>query len=378
MVGGGEGAFIGAVHRMAARLDDAWELVCGAFSSTAERSRSSGAALGLPAARVYDDYESMMAREAKLPPDRRMQAVVIVTPNRSHLPIARCAFAHGFHVLSDNPATATLDECRELAAELANSGLRYGLTHPYSAYPMIREARARVARGELGAVRKVLVEYTQGWLAEPIERDGQKQAAWRVDPEHAGAGGALGDIGVHAFQLAEFVSGRQVRQLAADLYRIVPGRMLDDDATVLLRFDGGASGVLIASQIFVGDENNLRLRVVGAKAQLDWQQLDPNSLWLKSGDGPAQLLRTGHPGTGADAKAARRVPSGHPEGYIEAFGNLYREFALSLQQGPPTMAQATRNKVPGIGAALRGMAFVETAVASSAAGQVWQVMPQFD
>jgi len=371
MVGGGEGAFIGAVHRMAARLDDAWELVCGAFSSNAARSQRSGEALGVPGARVYDDYRTMMAREALLPANRRMQVAVIVTPNRSHLPIALAAFGHGFHVLSDKPATATLDECRELAVALRHSGLRYGLTHPYSAYPMIREARARVMHGELGSVRKVLVEYTQGWLAEPIEHEGQKQAAWRVDPDYAGAGGAMGDIGVHAFQLAEFVAGQQVKQLAADLYRTVPGRRLDDDGTVLLRFDGGASGVLIASQIFVGDENNLRLRVVGEKAALDWNQLEPNSLWLKYGDRPAQLLRTGHPGTGGEAKAARRVPSGHPEGYIEAFGNLYREFALSLQQGTPT-------SVPGIGAALRGMAFVETAVASSAAGQAWRAMPGFD
>jgi predicted dehydrogenase len=371
MVGGGEGAFIGAVHRMAARLDDAWELVCGAFSSTAERSRRSGEALGLPPARVYDDYATMMAREAALPAGKRMQVVVIATPNSTHLPIALAAFENGFHVLSDKPATATLDECRKLAAALKRSGLRYGLTHPYSAYPMIREARARVLRGELGLVRKVVAEYTQGWLAEPIELEGQKQASWRVDPDLAGAGGAMGDIGVHAFQLAEFVSGQRVSRLNADLHRTVPGRALDDDGTVLLRFNDGAHGVLIASQVFVGDENNLRLRVVGEKAQLDWNQLEPNSLWLKSGSVPAQLLRTGHPGTGGEAKAARRVPSGHPEGYIEAFGNVYREFALSLRQGTPT-------GVPGIGAALRGMAFVETAVASSAAGQKWRELPDLE
>ena len=368
MVGGGEGAFIGAVHRMAARLDDAWELVCGAFSSTAAKSQRSGEALGLPAARVYDDFASMMVQEAALPAGKRMQVVVIATPNSTHLPIALAALEKGFHVLSDKPATATFDECRQLAAAVRRSGLRYGITHPYSAYPMIREARTRVARGELGAIRKVVVEYTQGWLAEPIELEGQKQAAWRVDPDLAGAGGAMGDIGVHAFQLAEFVSGQQVIRLNADLHRMVPGRQLDDDGTVLLRFSDGASGVLIASQVFVGDENNLRLRVVGERAQLDWSQLEPNSLWLKSGSAPAQLLRTGHPGTGGEAKAARRVPSGHPEGYIEAFGNLYREFALSLQQGTPT-------SVPGIGAALRGMAFVETAAASSAAGQQWRDMP---
>jgi predicted dehydrogenase len=371
MVGGGEGAFIGAVHRMAARLDDAWQLVCGAFSSDAQRSLSSGAQLGLPTARVYENYAKMMAIESVLPAEERMQVVVIVTPNRSHLPIAKAAFERGFHVLSDKPATASLAECRELASLLRLSGLRYGLTHPYSAYPMIREARARVGRGELGKVRKVVVEYTQGWLAEAIESEGQKQAAWRVDPEQAGVAGCMGDIGVHAFQLAEFVSGQYVKELAADLYRIVPGRKLDDDGTVLLRFGNGASGVLIASQVFVGDENNLRLRVVGEKAALDWNQLEPNSLWLKSGTAPAQLLRTGHPGTGGEAKAARRVPSGHPEGYIEAFGNLYREYALALQQGTP-------NSVPGIGAALRGMAFVETAVASSAAGLQWRTLPNLD
>jgi predicted dehydrogenase len=371
MVGGGEGAFIGAVHRMAARLDDVWELVCGAFSSTAAKSQRSGEALGLPAARIYDDFATMMAREALLPFGQRMQVVVITTPNSTHLPIALAAFENGFHVLSDKPATASLEECRRLAAALKRSGLRYGLTHPYSAYPMIREARARVARGELGPVRKVVVEYTQGWLAEPVELEGQKQAAWRVDPELAGAGGAMGDIGVHAFQLAEFVSGQRVSKLNADLHRMVPGRQLDDDGTVLLRFEDGANGVLIASQVFVGDENNLRLRVVGERAALDWSQLEPNSLWLKSGSAPAQLLRTGHPGTGGEAKAARRVPSGHPEGYIEAFGNIYREFALSLQQGTPT-------SVPGIGAALRGMAFVEAAVASSAAGQQWREMPNLD
>jgi predicted dehydrogenase len=371
MVGGGEGAFIGAVHRMAARLDDGFELVCGAFSSGAEKSRRSGAALGLPAARVYDDYASMMAREAALPAGERMQCVVIVTPNSTHLPVAVAALAHGFHVLSDKPATATLQECRQLAAQLRATGLHYGLTHPYSAYPMIREARARVARGELGTVRKILVEYTQGWLARPIERDGQKQAAWRLDPALAGVGGCMGDIGVHAFQLAEFVSGCEVRQLCADLRSVVPTRLLDDDGAVLLRFDNGATGVLTASQICVGDENNVRLRIYGELASIDWQQMEPNSLWLRSLDAPAQLLRTGVAGAGPEAAAAQRIPAGHPEGYIEAFGNLYREFAQLLQQGGAT-------SVPGIGAALRGMAFVETAVASSAAGAVWQTLPSLD
>jgi predicted dehydrogenase len=371
MVGGGEGAFIGAVHRMAARLDDRWELVCGAFSADPIKARRSGAALGLPVARCYDSYTAMMAHEALLPDDERMQCVVIVTPNFLHLPVALAAFEHGFHVLSDKPATATLGDCRELAARLEGSGLHYGLTHPYCGYPMIREARARVARGDLGTVRKILVEYTQGWLAAPIERDGQKQAAWRLDPAQAGVGGCMGDIGVHAFQLVEFTSGLAVTELNAHLRSVVPGRRLDDDGTVLLRFDNGASGVLIASQVCVGDENNLRLRIYGDKASLDWQQMEPNSLWLRPADGPAQLLRTGGAGTGPQAAAAQRVPGGHPEGYIEAFANLYREFAQLLEDGKPTA-------VPGIQAALRGMAFVETAVASSSAGNQWQALPVFD
>jgi predicted dehydrogenase len=370
MVGGGEGAFIGAVHRMAARLDDAWELVCGAFSSSAEKSQRSGAALGLPAQRCYADFQQMMEREAALPAQQRMQCVVIATPNRTHLPIARAAIAHGFHVLSDKPATASLAESQQLSALLKQSGLQYGLTHPYTGYPMIREARARIARGGLGTVRKVLVEYMQGWLAAPIERNGNKQAAWRLDPVEAGVSCCMGDIGVHAFQLAEFVSGLTVRKICADLHSVVPGRKLDDDGAVLLRFDGEATGVLMASQVCTGEENNLRLRIYGDRAGIDWHQMEPNSLWLKPIDAPAQLLRTGVAGTGAMAAAAQRTPAGHPEGYIEAFANIYREFATQLQGG-------SADTVPGITDALRGMAFVETAVASSAAGNQWRELPRF-
>jgi predicted dehydrogenase len=375
MVGGGEDAFIGAVHRMAARLDDQWELVCGAFSSSAAKSVRSGVALGIAPARCYPDYASMMTAEAALPVDQRMQCVVIVTPNRLHLPVALAALTQGFHVLSDKPATATLDECRTLAVALKLSGLQYGLTHPYTGYPMVREARARVARGELGQVRKVLVEYTQGWLAAPIENDGHKQAAWRLDPAQSGNSCCMGDIGVHAFNLTEFVAGIAVRELCAELSSVVPGRKLDDDGTVLLRFDGGASGVLIASQICTGDENNLRLRVYGDRASLDWQQMEPNSLWLRPIDAPAQLIRTGVAGAGVEAAAAQRIPAGHPEGYIEAFGNLYREFAQQLRGD---FAPGNTATVPGISAALRGMAFVETAVASSAAGTQWRALPAFE
>ncbi|HXC58222.1 MAG TPA: Gfo/Idh/MocA family oxidoreductase [Steroidobacteraceae bacterium] len=371
MVGGGEGAFIGAVHRMAARLDDAWQLVGGAFSSNADRSQRSGAALGLPPTRCYDHFEQMMEREAALPASERMQCVVIVTPNRTHLPIARAALARGFHVLSDKPATATLAECQQLQTLLRDGGLQYGLTHPYTGYPMIREARARIARGELGTVRKVLVEYLQGWLAAPIEREGNKQATWRLDPAEAGISCCMGDIGVHAFNLAEFVAGRSTQSLCADLHSVVPGRGLDDDGTVLLRFDGGATGVLMASQICTGEENSLRLRIYGDRASIDWQQMEANTLWLKPIDGPVQQLRTGVAGTGGDAAASQRTPAGHPEGYIEAFANLYREFAEQLR----TRSHRT---VPGISAALRGMAFVDTAVASSAAGNQWRDLPHFD
>jgi len=369
LVGGGAGAFIGGVHRHAARLDGQFELVCGALSRDPERALQSGRDLGLAPSRSYASAEAMFAGEKALPADQRMQCVVIATPNRSHLPIARGALAAGFHVFSDKPATATLAECRELAKAVAASGLCYAVTHPYTGYPMIREARERVARGELGRITKVLVEYTQGWLATPIEREGNKQAAWRLDPEQAGASCCMGDIGVHAFNLAEFVSGLTVRELAAELRSVVPGRVLDDDGTALLRFDGGVAGVLVASQICTGEENNLRLRIVGEKASLDWQQMEPNTLWLRHAAAPAQMLRTGAPGTGAAAAAAMRLPSGHPEGFIEAFGNLYREFAQVLRGG--AAADSARANVQGIDAALRGMAFIQATVDSSAAGATW-------
>jgi predicted dehydrogenase len=374
MVGGGEGAFIGAVHRSAAALDGEYALVCGAFASDAMRSRQFGSTLDLPAERSYASYDAMFAAEAALPADRRMEVVAIVTPNHLHLPVARAALQRGFHVLSDKPATLSLDECRTLHDAVAASGKLYGLTHPYAAYPLVVEAAERVRAGELGTVRKVIVEYTQGWLAEPIERGGQKQAAWRSDPGKAGASGCMGDIGVHAFQLAELVSGLKATQLCADLNRVVQGRALDDDGTVLLRFQNGATGTLIASQICTGDENDLRLRVYGDSASLEWNQQEPNTLRLKPAHAPVQLLRAGGPGLSAAAQAHTRLPSGHPEGYLEAFANLYRAFAAQIR------AHATGAKpahaVPGINAALRGMAFIDTAVAASKSAQKWHAFPE--
>jgi len=374
MVGGGEGAFIGEVHRMAARLDDCFELVCGAFSSNETRSVNSGIALGLPENRCYANYETLFEMEASLSEDERMECVVIVTPNNSHFDIAVSALKHGFHVMSDKPATATLDQCQRLSWLMEDSSLLYGLTHTYTGYPMIREARERVAAGQLGTVRKVIVEYTQGWLADREEDSNNAQAAWRTDPAQAGSSCCMCDIGVHAFNLVEFVSGLAVTRLNAELNTIVEGRQLDDDGTVLMHFDNGARGTLLSSQICVGDENNLRLRIYGDKASLDWQQMEPNTLWLKFNDKPTQMIRTGTPETGPGAAANTRVPAGHPEGYIEAFANLYRTFAdeiIAYSDG-----EVIDKTIPGIQDALRGMAFIESTVKSSKEGNVWVEMPE--
>lgn len=374
MVGGGEGAFIGEVHRMAARLDDCYELVCGAFSSDPGRSLKSGRALGLDEARCYPDYHTLCETEAGLPEDERMECVVIVTPNDSHFAIAITALEHGFHILSDKPATATLAECLALAEEIAESNLLYGLTHTYTGYPMIREARERVSAGQLGTIRKVLVEYTQGWLSNREEDTGNLQAAWRTDPARAGSSCCMGDIGVHAFNLAEFVTGLSVTRLNAELNTLVDGRQLDDDGTVLMHFENGARGTLIASQVCVGDENNLRLRVYGDKASLDWQQMEPNTLWLKYNDRPTAMIRTGTASVGPGAAANTRIPAGHPEGYLEAFANLYRTFAEEIQA--ISTGAVIDKTIPGIQDALRGMAFIETAVESSADGNIWLDFPE--
>ncbi|WP_017445102.1 Gfo/Idh/MocA family protein [Gayadomonas joobiniege] len=371
MVGGGQGAFIGVVHRLAANLDGQIELVCGAFSRDAERSKRSGEALFLDPARCYDSYEKLFAEEAKLPKDKRMQFVAIVTPNHLHFPVAKMALQHGFHVISDKPATFTYQQALELRDIVESSGCLYGLTHTYTAYPMVKEAKYRVATGEIGRVRKVVVEYPQGWLAEPPAED-NKQALWRLDPEQAGISCCMGDIGVHAANLAEYVCGDQISQICADLNSIVEGRELDDDGTVLLRFENGARGVLMASQISVGEENNLRIRVYGEKGGLEWAQQEPNTLIQRSNEHAAQIHRAGW-GQLADITLANlRTPAGHPEGYLEAFANLYRNFVgqiRALEAG--TQPDEVAADMPGIKEAVRGMAFIEQAVNSSQSDLKW-------
>lgn len=356
MIGGGPGAFIGPVHRFAAEMDREIELVAGVFSSNAGRSAEAGASYRIDPARAYPDLDTMFAAEAAR--DDGIDFVSIVSPNHHHLPAARAALAAGIPVMSDKPLTATLAEAQELDALVAAAGLPFGVTYTYSGYPLVREARARIAAGAIGTLRKVVVSYSQGWLAG--EAVG-KQAEWRVDPARSGLGGCIGDIGVHAFHLAEFITGARVAQIMPDLGAVVPGRALDDDCTVLLRFAGGARGALLASQIEVGEANGLAIRVYGDKGGLAWRQEEPNTLTLHTLDGETRLIRAGGPQLGADAAARTRTPAGHPEGYLEAFANLYRDFAARLRGEDAPL-------LPGVADGLRGMAFIDTAVRAGAAG----------
>ncbi len=374
MVGGGRGAFIGAVHRIAAAMDQQIDLVCGAFSSDPERSRASGADLFLPADRCYGSYQEMIESEAKLPADQRMDFIAIVTPNHVHFPPAKLALERGFHVLSDKPATFNLAEAQELAALVEKTGLLYGLTHNYTGYPMVKEARHLVATGKLGKIRKVVVEYPQGWLATRLEASGQKQAGWRTDPTKSGAAGCIGDIGTHAENLAEYITGLKIEELAADLTAFVEGRALDDDGNLLLRFEGGAKGVLHSSQISVGEENNLNIRVYGELGGIEWHQPEPNTLLVKWADQPMQVYRTANGYLSAAAKAAGRTPPAHPEGYLEAFANVYRNFANHLRARLENRTPAADDPAldyPRIEDGVRGMAFIEAVVKSSKANAAW-------
>jgi len=372
MVGGGEGAFIGDIHRAAARLDGVIDLVCGAFSSDAGNSYRTGVRLGLSPARVYADWQTLLEREAALPAGARMEFVSIVTPNDLHLPVAVRALESGFHVLSEKPATRTLGEARLLAQAVAEHRRCYAMTHTYLGYPMIAEARARILEGSIGTVRRVNVSYVQGWLASSVETSGNKQAQWRTDPQRAGAGGCVADIGVHAFNLAEYVTGLDVTQLCASLGASLPGRKLDDDAAAFLRFRNGARGMLTASQIATGEANDLSIHVYGATGGLAWSHGDPNALQLLGSDGTAQTLRAGtqlnalHPAT----LEFCRTPIGHPEGFLEAFANLYRAFAADVR-APGASAGRVGRSPATIDAALRGMAFIDAMVRSNESGQRW-------
>lgn len=374
MIGGGRGAFIGAVHRIAAAIDGQIELVCGAFSSDPEKSRASGEDLFLPADRCYGSFEEMIKAEAKLPVGERMDFVAIVTPNHMHFPPAKMALEHGFHVLSDKPATFDLAQAKALGALVKKTGLLYGLTHNYTGYPLVKQAREMVRTGKLGKIRKVVVEYPQGWLATRIEAGGQKQAAWRTDPKKSGAAGCIGDIGTHAENLAEYVSGLEISELAADITAFVKGRKLDDDGNVLLRFKGGAKGILHASQISVGEENNLSIRVYGEKGGLEWHQREPNTMLVKWPDEPMQVYRTANGYLGKAALAAGRTPPAHPEGYLEAFANIYKAFAGAVRarlDGKKLAKDDPALDFPRIEDGIRGMAFIEAVVASSKANAAW-------
>ncbi len=364
MAGGGEGAFIGAIHRHAAAMDGDWQLVAGAFSSDAGRNARSGDALNLDPARVYGDVHALIAGELALPVGERIDALAIVTPNHLHAPMAIAALNAGIHVFCEKPMAMNGDEARAIAAAAEAGGAKFALAFTYSGYPLVEEARARVARGELGKIRLVQVEYLQGWLSLPIDGEGNKQAEWRTDPAKAGLGGCLGDIGTHAFHLAEHIAGIRVDTLSADLTTHVPGRRLDDDVSALLRFEGGARGTLKATQVAAGEENGLKLRVSGELGTLEWAQMEPNTLTLRWLDRPAEVVRAGGPGLGASTQALLRTPSGHPEGYIEAFANLYRGFAARIRGDDERF-------VPGLTDGLRTMAFIEAMIANAASDDKW-------
>jgi predicted dehydrogenase len=372
MVGGGIGAFIGGVHRMAAALDGEIELVCGAFSSDPAKSKASGEQLGLAPDRVYASFADMIRREKRLSPSKRMQFVSIVTPNHVHFAPAKMALEAGFSVICDKPATFSLKEALQLEKIVEKSGQIFALTHNYTGYPMVKQARQMIRHGELGAIRKIVVEYPQGWLSTHVEASGQKQAAWRTDPSKSGIAGAMGDIGTHAENLAEYITGLQITELCADISTFVPGRQLDDDGNVLLHFGNGAKGILHASQIAAGEENNLNIRVYGEKGGLEWRQMEPNTLVVKWLDKPTQLYRTGGNNLYPEAQAHTRIPAGHPEGYLEAFANIYRNFAYCLRarlEDSPVDPMYT--DFPTIQDGVRGMRFIEKVIASGKSKQKW-------
>jgi predicted dehydrogenase len=375
MVGGGKDAFIGAIHRVAANMDGLIELVCGALSIHEDVAKESGKMLFLPEDRTYLNYEEMIHAEAKLPADKRMDFVTIVTPNFAHFGPAMLALENGFNVVIEKPIALTLDEAKQLKKKQEETGLMLLLTHTYSGYPMVKEAKQIVKSGKLGKIRKVFVEYHQGWLSRLSEREGNAQAAWRTDPKKSGKAGCMGDIGTHAAHLAEYITGLKIKQMCASLNIVVEGRALDDDGAILLRFEDNATGVLTASQVAAGEENALKIRVYGENGGLEWAQQEPNTLTLRWLDKPAEILRAGNNYKAWESTYATsncRTPGGHPEGYLEAFGNLYHNFALALSaklNGEQPHEEWL--DFPGVEDGIRGMAFIDNVVASSQSDQKW-------
>ncbi len=375
MVGGGKDAFIGAIHRLAANMDGLIEVSCGALSINPEIAVASGEALFLPKERTYLTFDEMIKKEAALPADERIDFVTIVTPNFAHFAPAMMALDHGFHVVIEKPITFSMDEAKQLKQKLDKTGLTLCLTHTYSGYPMVKHAKAMVKEGKLGKIRKVWVEYAQGWLSKLSEREGNAQAAWRTDPKKSGKSSVMGDIGTHAAHLAEYITGAKISDVCAELNTMVEGRLLDDDGSVMLKFDNGAKGVLMASQVAAGEENNLKIRIYGEKGGIEWMQHEPNTLHVKWLDQPAQVLRAGgNYGAHLSSTAIHscRTPGGHPEGYLEAFANIYRNFALTLGcKIDGTTPTAEMLDFPGIEDGLRGMAFIDNVVASSQSDKKW-------
>ena len=375
MIGGGKDAFIGAIHRLAFNMDGMVEMVCGALSINPAIAKDSGESLFLPPDRIYLNFEEMLERESQLPEDIRMDFVTIVTPNFAHFAPAKMALQKGFNVVVEKPITFNLAEAKELKQLVDETGLLLCLTHTYSGYPMVKQAKAMIADGVLGTVRKVWVEYPQGWLSKLSEREGNAQAAWRTDPTKSGKAGCIGDIGTHAAHLSEYITGLKITQLCADLNIMVAGRALDDDGNVLLKFDNGAAGVLMASQVAAGEENALKIRIYGEKGGLEWAQMEPNTLLVKWLDAPTQILRAGsNYGDRLSSYAVQncRTPGGHPEGYLEAFANIYKNFALTLSakiDGTTPSKEAL--DFPGVDDGIRGMAFIDTVVDSSKSNLKW-------
>jgi predicted dehydrogenase len=369
MVGGGRGAFIGAVHRIAARMDGEFRLVAGALSSDPERARLSALDIGIPADRAYTSFEGMARAESRLPDG--IEAVAIVTPNHMHFPVAKTFLEAGIHVICDKPMTSTVDDALALRDLAKASGKLFVLTHNYTGYPMIRQAREMVAAGAIGRIRVVQAEYAQGWLTTKLEDSGQKQAAWRVDPEKSGAGGCIGDIGTHAYNLASFVTGLKLDKVSADLTTFVEGRRLDDNVAILMRYEGGAKGMLWASQVAPGNENTLTLRVYGDKGGLEWRQEDPNYLWYTPLGGEKRLVTRGGDGSGAAAGRVTRVPAGHPEGYLEGFATIYAEAARAIRAARDGSAPDPAVVYPTVDDGVAGMLFIDASIRSSRADGAW-------